>query len=169
MVFSDDFRGNTNNLPINRSPRLSTFYEKLIDWKGLGNFQLSYYHVWCFAPFDTIFFTLKNVKNFHGGVLLSEKLQASAPFMGVFHIFLNCTNGKKLRKFMRDLWSTSNNFKTFFLLLSQFLYLPLPVPLQIEHSFPLAASVMKIKIIFFHVLNRKKRKKEIIQLSYPMI
>ena len=49
------------------------------------------------------FYILKNVKNTHGGVLLSVKLQAPATLLkvtllhGHFSRFLNCTNGTKSR------------------------------------------------------------------------
>ena len=42
------------------------------------------------------FVQFKEREKTHGGVLLWVKLQASA--MGVFHVFLNCTNGTKSRK-----------------------------------------------------------------------
>ena len=44
---------------------------------------------------------LKNIKNTHGGVLLSVACnftQKKKFSVSVFHVFLNCTNGTKSRK-----------------------------------------------------------------------
>ena len=50
-------------------------------------------------------YDLKNVKNTHGGVLHSS--------MGVFHVFLNCTNGTKSRNaphILREPFPSEQNF-----------------------------------------------------------
>ena len=53
--------------------------------------------MWCFAGFGTIRSILKNVKNTHGGVLLSCKVAGITLLHGCFSHFLNCTNGTKSR------------------------------------------------------------------------
>ena len=62
-------------------------------------------------------YSLKNVKNAHGGVLLLVKLQAKSRLNvttllhGCFLRFLNCTNGTKLRKTSHILFATWELFR----------------------------------------------------------